>query len=116
MSSIHIERGIKDVFETFIKTTRYKEVKTHIFSNGVFRIDIKLLYGLYIRFIIDPLRRVETIYMVGYLKNSKFKAIFHYDFKVDFEKIDDSRKIAKDLEKEFKKLTDEYRYRLNKRE
>ena len=114
MSSIHIERGIKDLFETLGKVSRYHDIETFIFPNGVYRVDVKLLYGLSARFVIDPLKRVDTIYMMGLFKAKKFKAIFHYDFPIDFEKLLDPRKAANELEKILDKRTEEYRYRLRK--
>ena len=114
MSSIHYERGIKDLFDTLGLVSRYHDIDQKIFPNGVYRIDVKLLYGLYARFIIDPVKRVDTIYMMGLFKGGKFKSIFHYDFPIDFEKLHDARKAANELEKILDKRTEEYRYRLRK--
>ena len=113
MSLITLQRGITELFKNLEDVSRYNDITFTKFPNGVYRYDVKLQYSLVVRFILDPAKRTRPIYMIGCYMKGKFIAINHYYYDVDFERFN-ARSAAKDLVKEFVKLTDEYRFRLSK--
>lgn len=114
MTTIYVERGIKDLFQALEQVSRYKDSETKIFPNGVYRVDIPLRYGVIARFLIDPSKRVPTLILVGTNTAKGFKAIQHFPFKLDFERLKSARTEAEKLEKFLQKIEQQFRYRIKK--
>jgi hypothetical protein len=113
MSLITIQRGIIDLFENLEQVSRYKDIKFTKFPNGVYRYDVALQYKLIVRFIIDPAKRTQNLYMIGCNVQGKYKAIQHFKYDVDFETFD-ARSEAKKMVKTLLDLTQKYRYRIRR--
>lgn len=113
MSSIHKEQGIRNLFEAIEKGSRFKDITLKVLPNGVYRVDVKLLYGLYTRFLLDPSKRIDDMYILGTFIKSKFKGITHFKYQLQYDKVLPIEEANK-FEKLFRKLSEDYRHRIRK--
>lgn len=112
MAIIDYERGIRNYFIELGKVSRYKANNISVLNNGVYRIDVNILYGLTVRFIIDPMKRMKNIFILGQFKKDKFFGLKDFRFDIDFEKLRSPKVEAKKLEPVFISLSRKYRFRL----
>lgn len=104
--------GVVEIFNCLNNTTRFRKTYIERLKNGVYRVDVELMYSVYVRFILDAHKRIENKILIGTFINKKFAAFIDRECPLDFTNYENEQEEVDKLAELFKDIQNEYRYRL----